>query len=145
MSYTNAQGALNQYRKVGVHGGIADASPHRLIQMLLEGALERISTARGHMERGDMAQKGKLVGAAISIVDGLRAALDLEKGGEIAANLDNLYDYMGRRMLDANLKNDPTILDEVASLLNEIKGAWDAIPEELRGGASTAAAASNHG
>lgn len=135
MNNANAQGALNQYRQVSVQAGIADASPHRLIQMLLDGALDRINAGKGSMERGEFADKGRLIGAAISIVDGLRASLDLNAGGEIAANLDGLYDYISRRLLDANLKNDPAILDEVAALLTEIKSAWDAIPQELRSGA----------
>lgn len=132
MSYGNVQGALNQYRKVGVHAGIADASPHRLIQMLLEGALDKIHVAKGHMSRGEAAAKGKHISWAISIVDGLRSSLDLKAGGELAENLDALYDYMNRRLLEANLRNDVSLLDEVSNLLLEIKQGWDAIPEALR-------------
>jgi len=132
MSYGNVRGAVNQYRKVGVQGGVAGATPHRLIQMLLEGALEKIAFAKGFMERGDIPEKGRHIGWAISIVDGLRASLDMEAGGEISANLSALYDYMNRRLVEANLKNDPALLDEVAGLLGEIKGAWDAVPEEYR-------------
>lgn len=132
MSYGNVQGALNQYRKVGVHAGIADASPHRLIQMLMEGALDKIHAAKGHMARGEVAAKGKHISWAISIVDGLRSSLDLKAGGELAENLDALYDYMNRRLLDANLHNDQSALDEVSKLLLEIKQGWDAIPEQLR-------------
>lgn len=132
MSYGNVQGALNQYRKVGVHAGIADASPHRLIQMLMEGALDKIHVAKGHMERGEVAAKGKHISWAISIIDGLRSSLDMKAGGKLAENLDDLYDYMGRRLLDANLHNDAAALDEVTRLLLEIKQGWDAIPEALR-------------
>lgn len=132
MSYGNVQGALNQYRKVGVHAGIADASPHRLIQMLLEGALDKIHVAKGHMERGEISAKGKHISWAISIVDGLRASLDLKAGGQLAENLDALYEYMNRRLLEANLRNDNQALEEVSGLLLEIKQGWDAIPEELR-------------
>lgn len=132
MSYGNVQGALNQYRKVGVHAAIADASPHRLIQMLMEGALDKIQVAKGHMERGEVAAKGKHISWAISIIDGLRTSLDMKAGGKLAENLDDLYDYMSRRLLDANLHNDPAALDEVTHLLLEIKQGWDAIPEPLR-------------
>ena len=132
MSYANVQGALSQYHQVGVQGGIAEASPHRLIQMLLDGALEKISTAKGHMERKEFADKAKHVSWAISIVGGLRASLNLEAGGEVAQNLDALYDYMDRRLMEANLKNDSSILDEISSLLATIKEGWDAIPEEFR-------------
>lgn len=132
MSYGNVQGALNQYRKVGVHAAIADASPHRLIQMLMEGALDKIQVAKGHMERGEVAAKGKHISWAISIIDGLRTSLDMKAGGKLAENLDDLYDYMSRRLLDANLHNEPAALDEVTHLLLEIKQGWDAIPEPLR-------------
>lgn len=132
MSYGNNQGALSQYRQVGVQGGIANASPHRLIQMLMEGALDKIHTAKGHMERGEIAEKGKQISWAISIVEGLSASLNHEEGGEIARNLFDLYDYMTRRLLEANLQNKTEYLDEVSNLLLQIKSGWDAIPEEYR-------------
>jgi len=134
MNYTGAQGALQYYRKVGVQAGITDATPHRLVQMLLEGAMEKISTAKGLMSHGMLAEKGRMVSWAISIIGGLRASLNLDEGGEIARNLDALYDYMERRLLDANLHNDAAILDEVLNLLREIKQGWDAIPESYKSG-----------
>lgn len=85
--------------------------------------------AKGFMERGDVARKGGHISWAISIVDGLRASLDLENGGEIAQNLDDLYDYITRRLARANIENNPVFLDEVASLLRSIKTAWDEVPE----------------
>ncbi len=123
---------INKYMQVNAHCGTSDASPHRLIQMLLEGALDRIAVAKGHMVRGNIAEKGRYISLVISIIDGLRISLDKSAGGEIAQNLDDLYEYMTRRLAEANLKNDVTILDEVARLLKEIKGGWDAIPEEFR-------------
>jgi flagellar protein FliS len=83
------------------------------------------------MLRGDL-QKGGLISQAISIIDGLRNSLDMEAGKEIAVNLDNLYEYCERRLLKANIDNDPAILDEVSSLLHEVKSAWDAIPHSDR-------------
>lgn len=124
-------GAVKQYKQVGAHSGVEAASPHRLIQMLLEGALEKINLAKGYMERNDVALKGSHISWAISIIDGLRMSLDKEAGGEIAENLDALYDYMGRRLAEANLDNNVAMLDEVADLILEIKSAWDAIPEEV--------------
>jgi len=100
--------------------------------MLLEGALEKISTARGHMIRGEIEEKGRQTSWAISIIEGLRASLDHDAGSELAQNLDALYDYIIRRMWQANLTNQPEIFDEVAKLLSEIKEAWDAIPESVR-------------
>lgn len=132
MSYSNLSGAAKMYQQVGAQSGVAQADAHRLIQMLLDGALDKISVAKGFMERSDIANKGANISWAISIIDGLRLSLDQEKGGEIANNLNDLYDYMGRRLVDANIKNDPLILDEVSSLLNEVKGAWEAIPDDVK-------------
>ncbi|GJM04250.1 MAG: B-type flagellar protein FliS [marine bacterium B5-7] len=122
--------ALKQYNKINLHTGIESASPHRLIQMLLEGALGKLAQAKGHMKLSDVAKKGEDVSMAISIIGGLRDSLDHEKGGEIAINLDSLYEYMTYRLMEANLKNDVAMLDEVYGLLMEIKSAWDAIAEQ---------------
>jgi flagellar protein FliS len=80
------------------------------------------------MQRGNIAEKGANISWAISIIEGMRASLDLDAGGDIARNLNDLYDYMGRRLLEANMRNDAKALDEVMSLLREIKTGWDAIP-----------------
>lgn len=125
-------GALHAYRAVGAHGGVAAADPHKLISMLLDGAATQISTAKGHMTRGEIGARGECISRAIAMVDSLRASLDTDAGGEIAANLDALYDYINRRLLAANVESQPAILDEVTELLNEIKLAWDAIPAEAR-------------
>lgn len=119
--------AMKQYQTVNVHAQVTEASLHRLIQMLLEGGLQRIAQARGALQHGNIALKGELIGKAMGIVGGLRDGLNLEKGGEMAANLDNLYAYMMQCLSMANLKNDPAMLDEVASLLREMKEGWDAI------------------
>ncbi|MFC5696470.1 flagellar export chaperone FliS [Pseudomonas sp. GCM10022186] len=119
--------ALKQYQSVNVQAQVFDTTPHRLIQMLMEGGLGRLAQARGAMERGQVALKGELLGKAIAIIGGLRDGLDRQKGGEIAANLDGLYEYMEGRLLQANLENDAALVDEVAGLLREIKSAWDAI------------------
>src|SRR5690606_26467639 len=120
-----AMAAMKQYQSVNTNAQLVDASPHRLIQMLMEGGLTRLAQARGAIERGDVALKGTLIGKAVDIVGGLREALNQEAGGEIAANLDNLYAYMTSRLLEANLKNDSAIIDEVAGLLREVKAGWD--------------------
>ena len=124
------QQALNQYRDAGMIAEAGEADPHRLIQMLFEAALDRIAIARGAMRHGDVAVKGARISRAIQIIDGLRAHLDRDRGGEIAANLDALYDYMERRLVEANLRDDVQILDEVSNLLREIKSGWDAIPQQ---------------
>jgi len=138
MSYDKQRGAMKQYSQVAVQSDAHFASPHRLIQMLMDGALQRIAAAKGDMQRGNIAQKGTHISWAISIIEGLRASLNMEAGGEIARNLDNLYEYMCWQLLQANLKNAPELLDEVASLLREIKSAWDAIPDSAKQGPGAA-------
>lgn len=123
----NAMAALKQYQTVNVHAQVGHASPHRLIQMLMDGGLSRMAQARGAMMRADMALKGELIGKAIGIIGGLREGLDLEKGGELAANLDRLYAYMTTRLCEANAGNDVAILEEVMGLLRDVKSGWDAI------------------
>ena len=123
----NAMTAMRQYQSVNNQAQAISADPHRLIQMLMEGGLTRLAQARGAMERNQTALKGELVGKAIAIIGGLRQALDVQKGGEIAENLDRLYEYMTTRLMEANLKNDPVILEEVSGLLREVKNGWDAI------------------
>jgi flagellar protein FliS len=128
----NASQAMNAYRKVGVQSAIDDATPHQLITMLLEGALDRIASAKGAMERGDTATQGALIGKAITIIDNMRASLDHEQGGDLAGRLADLYDYMERRLLEASVKAQPEILDEVSGLLREVKSGWDQMPEQYR-------------
>jgi flagellar secretion chaperone FliS len=128
----NALAAMNQYKQVRVHSSIMDASPHRLVQMLMEGALERIAQAKGNMLNKNIAAKGENIGKALAIINGLQSSLNKEVGGELAQNLDNLYDYMTRRLVDANLKNDTKILDEVAGLMTEIKIGWDNMPDSFK-------------
>jgi flagellar protein FliS len=124
--------AAKAYGAIAAHGGVEAASPHRLVQMLMEGALQKMLAARLAMDQGKTQAKGENISWAISIIDGLRDGLDLEKGGDIAANLDNLYEYMGRRLLEANLHSNIAMLDEVIGLLREIKAAWDAVPAQLQ-------------
>lgn len=116
------------YAKVGVETGVMAASPHSLITMLFDGALVAVASANQHMRAGRTADKGMAISKAIAIInDGLRASLDKEAGGEIAQNLDALYAYLGKRLFEANVQNQPEFLDEVTRLLQELKGAWDAI------------------
>ncbi|WP_019409940.1 flagellar export chaperone FliS [Pseudomonas psychrophila] len=125
----NPMRALRQYQKVNSHAQISEASPHRLIQMLMEGGLERMAQAKGAMSRGDVSQKAMLLTKAIDIITGLRQGLDEEKTDDKAAlqRLDDLYEYMAVRLAQANSQNDPQIIDEVAGLLITVKSGWDEI------------------
>lgn len=122
------QSALSQYRVIGAQAGIEDASAHRLVQLLLQGGLARISSSIGHLKRRDVAAKGANVSAAIAIIGDLQGSLNLDQGGQIAQQLDELYDYMSRRLFEANSKNDAVMLEEVYGLLLTLKQGWDAIP-----------------
>ena len=131
MNALNAR-AMGQYKQVGTKVGADSADPHQLIVMLFDGVLERIAVAKGAIQRNEIEEKGQKIGRAIAIIDGLRASLNKDLGGDIADNLDNLYEYMQRRLFDANLKSDISTLDEVADLLREIKSAWMAISVDVR-------------
>jgi len=128
----NAVSAIKQYQQVSISSSVMGASPHRLVQMLMEGALERIALARESMARNEIAMKGQNIGHAIQIVGGLQGSLNEEAGGEIAGNLSNLYDYMVNRLLVANSQNDESILDEVSGLMVEIKMGWDSMPDAYK-------------
>ncbi len=123
-----------RYASVGLQTRIEDASPHRLIQMLFEGFLQRVNIAKYALERNDMALKGSSLSKAIAIIGGLKEALDSERGGELAANLHALYTYVELQLIKANANNDVAIMDECMRLISEIKSAWDQIPEPLRQG-----------
>ncbi len=125
MNFTQSNTPMNQYRTVDAYGAAAAPDRIQLVLRMMQGALDRIATARGHMRRGEQAAKGEALGRAVRLIDGLRSCLDLQRGGEIAANLGALYDYMTRRLTEANLRNDPRGLDEVAELMEEIRGGWE--------------------
>ena len=127
----NARTALNAYKTAKNEIVIDDASPHQLITMLLDGAIERVTAAVGAMDRGEIAVSGASIGKAISIIDNLRVSLDQHQGGQIAENLASLYEYMTRRLLEANATKDTAMLTEVTGLLREIKVAWDQVPADL--------------
>jgi flagellar secretion chaperone FliS len=127
----NSYSAVQHYSSVKVHSGVESASPHRLIQMLFEGALERIAQAKGAMKQNQISRKGELIGKAIAIVGGLQGSLNDKEGGGLAANLDELYDYIIRRLTRANFENNTDYLDECGRLLGEIKSAWDTIGSQV--------------
>jgi flagellar protein FliS len=133
MSRMNAFQAVDQYARLGLRTDVETASPHRLILLLLDGAVDKLRLARMALDQGRVADKGASISWAISIIDGLRASLDIERGGELAVNLDRLYDYMTRTLVTANLDNDAAKVDEVARLLGEIRTGWKAIESQVDG------------
>lgn len=123
----NTQAALKSYAKVHYRSNVEVASPHRLIDMLYEGAIERIVQAKGAMEYGNIELKGNKINAAVSIVGGLRESLNTDEGGELAHNLDNLYIYIQNILSNGHLKNDPSKLEEAVTLLQDLRSAWKQI------------------
>lgn len=118
----------NAYANIGVETGVIAASPHKLITMLFDGALVAIALGKKSMGEGNIKDKGESITKAILIIDnGLRASLNKEVGGELALNLDSLYEYMSRRLFEANATNNPAILDEIHGLLDDIRSAWEQI------------------
>ncbi|RZL00615.1 MAG: flagellar export chaperone FliS [Rubrivivax sp.] len=118
----------NMYRQIGLETGVSGASPHQLIGMLLNGALEAIAQARGAIKAKNIEAKCKAISKAVSIVDeGLKASLDLKSGGELAANLNDLYAYVTQRLTYANLHSNDETLEECANLLGPLRDAWGAI------------------
>ena len=119
--------SAEHYRHAQIEGAVMNADPHRLVSLLLTGACDRIRLAGACLARGDHARKGKAIGEACAIVGHLSGSLDHEAGGEVAANLASLYDYVSRRLTEANLHNDGTALEESLDLLGEVGAAWEAI------------------
>lgn len=126
--YTNSRNAAHAYANVGLETGVLAASPHQLIVLLYEGAELAVRMAIRHINDGDLAKKSAAITKASSIIlDGLRASLDPQQGGDIAQQLDGLYDYMNKRLMLAHLKNQTAPLEEVLGLLRELHGAWQQI------------------
>ena len=122
------QHAANAYSQVGVESSVADASPHKLILMLFEGAIKAVAKARLAVTKGEIAPKCESITKAIAIIqEWLQLSLDVKAGGELAENLNNLYEYMIHRLVFANLKNQVEPLDEVGKLLVDLKSAWASI------------------
>ena len=133
------QNKAAQYRAVRSHGLVADASPTRLVQIMFEGVLSHLATARGSMERikdnrplNDVIAKGNAMGKAVALIGQLNGTLDMQRGGQIAENLRALYEYMVNRLTLANATNDVRVVAEVAGLVAEVKSGWDQIVTDSR-------------
>lgn len=130
--YAAKRTLADEYRRTAISARVAEADPHQLIALLFEGASQRIRRALACIQQGDIPQKGKAIGEACAILGHLSGSLDHEAGGQVAANLSSLYDYMIRRLTEANLHNDVAALSESLDLLGEIESAWNSIPQAQR-------------
>jgi len=120
--------AIESYGQVKVSTGASQANNVELIQMLFDGLIESLSTAKGHIQHNNVSEKSKAIARASRIVLGLQGALDFEKGGDLATNLNELYNYVTRRLLHVNARNDLQALDEIHGLMMEIRSAWETVP-----------------
>jgi flagellar secretion chaperone FliS len=138
--------SLSAYQSVSALGSVAQADPHRLVQMLFDAVAERLATARTCIEQGDIARKAKLLHSCVTLLAELRGSLNMAEGGAVAQNLSSLYEYMIRQLLLANVQSDINLVTEVLNLLNPIRSAWIAIgPEVRKAAAEPAQAAAAHG
>lgn len=117
------------YSQVSLQTEVMEADPHKLIQLLLEGSLTRLSMAKNFIDQSEFSKKNEKIGQVVEILSSLQESLDHERGGDISVNLERLYDYMTRRLYDANRLNDNDIITEVMGLLLEIKSGWEGIRE----------------
>ena len=133
--------AANAYQRINVETSMHTIDQHKLVSLLLEGALSAIATARGAMARGDIAGKCNAIAKAIRIIEeGLSTALDKIDGGEIAQNLGALYDYCVNRLILANARNDDGIMQEVMRLIEPVALGWNEMKNNNNGAASLAGA-----
>ncbi|ASA54994.1 MULTISPECIES: flagellar export chaperone FliS [Vibrio] len=124
------RGSLQAYKKVSVDSQLSAASPHKVVQMLMAGAIERLIQGKAAMMQGNIPVKGERLGKALDIIISLRSCLSMEDGGDIARNLDQLYEFVITQITQANHLNEPELLDDVIDIIREIKSAWDQIPSE---------------
>jgi flagellar protein FliS len=134
-SFGRTQGFAQAYARVGVETSVNSASAHQLITLLFNGFMDSVTAARGAMRARQIEAKGKAIGRAARIVEeGLKAGLDLEQGGKLAADLSALYAYVALRLTVANLRNDESALDECVRLINPLREAWISIGPQVEAG-----------
>jgi len=132
--------SASAYQRVSVETAVSQASPHQLVNLLLEGLLRNVGSARAALKRGDIATKCKQISLAVRILDeGLKPALDLAKGGDLAANLNGLYGYCSLRLTEGNLRNDDVALADVMRVIEPVADGW----KQIAGQASTLPAQSH--
>jgi len=131
MTYGYMRNASALYQDTSARGSVEGADRHQLTSMLFDGVIERINQARGAMRRGDVPAKGTHFGRAHAIIGELRGSLDHTQGGALSTRLDALYDYVSRRLLQAQLNNDERAIDEVVNLLTPLRDAWQQIRTEF--------------
>lgn len=136
MNAYSQRSKLAAYRSVSAHGAVAEGDPHALVLTLFDAVLGRLTAARTCIEKAEVTRKAGLLHSSVVLLGELRGSLDVQKGGQLAQNLSELYEYMMRRVIHANANDDATAVTEVLGLLGEIRTAWAAIGPEVRSGAA---------
>lgn len=126
--------AAIQYGQVDTYSRIETANQSKLVEMLYDGLLQKLSASKAYIHGHDISRKGMAIGKAIDIISGLKSALNKDAGGDIAYNLEALYDYMQKRLLKANLESDEEIIEEIIMLVLEIKEAWTEVSKSYQTG-----------
>jgi len=122
----------NSYKNVGVETSVSQASPHLLVGMLFDALIQSLNAAKGHLQSGNFEAKGQSVVRAVRILEeGLKAALDLKNGGELATNLQTVYDFSIFRLTEANLRNDAAMIDEVINVIRPVADGWSQIQGDI--------------
>ncbi|WP_415895614.1 flagellar export chaperone FliS [Neptuniibacter sp. PT34_22] len=124
--------ALKEYKSVDLRATVETASSHKLIAMLFDGALTALAQAKGAIERNQVEERTENLNKASDIIVGLKGSLDLEKGGEVAVNLDELYNYMIRQIVTANRDKSADKVQEVMDLILEVRSGWSSMPVEMQ-------------
>ena len=130
--------AASAYQRVNIETSVSSASPHQLVKILFDALLESVYLARAAMRQGDISTKGRLIGKAVRILDeGLKPALNLEQGGDLAANLHGLYGFCSMRLIEANLRNDEVALADVLRVIEPLADGWKLMGEQLASGTNS--------
>jgi flagellar protein FliS len=122
--------ALRQYQQVNAQA-VVDASPYKVITLLMQGALDRMASAKACISQKDIEGRNRYIGKAVDIIDCLKESLNHKHDAEMTRNLDSLYDYMSRQLFVANASNDPAVIDEVAQLLGTIFDGWKMLEKSM--------------
>ncbi|NMM15483.1 MAG: flagellar export chaperone FliS [Rhodoferax sp.] len=124
--------SANAYKNVGMETSVAGATPHQLVGLLFDALQQSLSAAKGAIQRGDFPSKGRSISRAVRILEeGLKASLDAERGGNLAANLLSLYDFCIFRISEANLRNDAAMVDEVIRVIHPVADGWNQIRSDV--------------
>lgn len=124
--------SVKAYSAVGIETAVAGSNPHQLVCLLFDALQQQLTSAKCSMSAGDISGKGRAIGRAVRILEeGLKTGLDIQRGGALAGNLQRLYDYCIFKALQANLRNDPAMIDEVMQLIHPVADGWKQMGEQL--------------